>query len=188
MNAIKGDERQKSYNETSLVMSARREVHQPLMKAVTLPDLTTVTLALSRSLAPRVLDLVFIDVCRTPVRRKFVLKGCCVSGVMRFSPGGKGPPRLVQWFRDSVLESVVHRGEVSKLLSGVFGPAGHDVGGCVASGCGGRSSRGRTYADRESIAAALFISLSATGVLVLVAFVLLQWWRPLPIDTLFSRA
>jgi hypothetical protein len=25
-----------------------------------------------------------------------------------------------------------------------------------------------------------FISLSATGVLVLVAFVLLQWWRPLP--------
>jgi hypothetical protein len=34
MNARKGDERQKSYNETSLVMSAKREVHQPLMKAV----------------------------------------------------------------------------------------------------------------------------------------------------------
>jgi hypothetical protein len=34
MNAIRSDERQKSYNETSLVMSAKREVHQPLMKAV----------------------------------------------------------------------------------------------------------------------------------------------------------
>jgi hypothetical protein len=29
MNAIGGDERQKSYNETSLVMSTKREVHQP---------------------------------------------------------------------------------------------------------------------------------------------------------------
>ena len=66
MNAIRSDERQKSYNETSLVMSAKRE-------SVTLPDLTTVTLALSRSLAPRVLDLVFIDVCRTPSRPEVTL-------------------------------------------------------------------------------------------------------------------
>jgi hypothetical protein len=36
MNARKGDERQKSYNETSLAMSAKREVHQLLVKAVLL--------------------------------------------------------------------------------------------------------------------------------------------------------
>jgi hypothetical protein len=36
----------------------------PKQLSVTLPGLATVTLALSRSLAPRVLDLVFVDVCR----------------------------------------------------------------------------------------------------------------------------
>ena len=40
----------------------------PKELSATLPGLVTVTLALSRSLAPRVLDLVFIDVCRTPSR------------------------------------------------------------------------------------------------------------------------
>jgi hypothetical protein len=34
MNAMKGDERQKSYNETSLAMCAKREVHQLLVKSV----------------------------------------------------------------------------------------------------------------------------------------------------------
>ena len=125
------------------------------------------------------------------VRRKFVLGLLCVCLLaMRFSAWGQ--VALPLWFsgfgfvllwdsRSGISRPGVPAvWEVSKLLSGVSGPAGHDVGGCVASGCGGRSSRGRTYADRESIAAALFISLSATGVLVLVAFVFLQGWRPLP--------
>ena len=104
------------------------------------------------------------------VRRKFVLGLLCVCLLaMRFSAWGQ--VALPLWFsgfgfvllwdsRSGISRPGVPAvWEVSKLLSGVSGPAGHDVGGCVASGCGGRSSRGRTYADRESIAAALLHQL-----------------------------
>jgi hypothetical protein len=106
------------------------------------------------------------------VRRKFVLGLLCVCLLaMRFSAWGRGKLPchfrsvgfgfVLLWdSRSGISRPGVHRspGSFKVAFRGV-GPAGHDVGGCVASGCGGRSSRGRTYADRESIAAALLHQL-----------------------------